>query len=446
MHTILTIDDDAAVRESLRSVLEEEGVRLLEAPGGAAARELLRTNDIDLVLLDVFLGDVDGLVLLDEIRRDHPSTYVVMISGESDIPIALRAIRAGAWDFLEKPLGRSKLKISVRNALAAVDRERESEDVRAGQLARWSFIGRSTALRELERVLAKAAPSTISVLLAGENGTGKEIAAHRLHYLSPRWSRPFIKINCAAIPTELLESELFGHVKGSFTGAVSNKRGLFLEAHNGTIFLDEIGDMPPALQAKLLRVLQEREVTRVGESTAHAVDVRVVAATNRDIPRLVHDGHLRQDLYFRLAGLEITLPPLRERTDDIEPLVRAFMEGYCFENSRRIPRVRPEALSQLSQNTFAGNVRELKNVVERTLLLAEGDVIETFLSSPAPGLDDIEARVVGPLATVKKELVRRHLVRRLKALGNDKRKLAAELEVLPNNLSRVLRDYGLEAE
>jgi two-component system, NtrC family, nitrogen regulation response regulator NtrX len=446
MRTILTVDDDPRVRDSLRGVLEEDGVRLLEAPGGALARELLRANKVDLVLLDVFLGDADGLVLLDEIRRDYPSTYVVMISGESDIPIALRAIRAGAWDFLEKPLGRNKLKITVRNVLAAVDREREREDVRAAQLARWSFVGTSAAMRELERVLVKAAPSTISVLLTGENGTGKEIAAHRLHYLSPRWARPFIKINCTAIPTELLESELFGHVKGSFTGAVADKKGLFLEADKGTIFLDEIGDMPPALQAKLLRVLQEREVARVGEAKARPVDVRVVAATNRDIPRLVRDGQLRQDLYFRLAGLELTLPPLRERPEDVEPLVQAFMAGYCFENSRRIPRVTPEAIAQLAQNTFAGNVRELKNVVERTLLLAEGDVVEKFLSSAAAGLDDLEPGLIGPLATVKKELVRRHLFRRLKALGNDKRKLSAELGVLPNNLSRLLRDYGLDEQ
>ncbi|MGA9523200.1 MAG: sigma-54 dependent transcriptional regulator [Myxococcaceae bacterium] len=444
MPTLLIIDDDPHIRESLRTTVAEEGHRFLEAGSFAEGRALIARERADLILLDVFLGDGSGVELLEEARRRNPDQCVVMISGESDIATALQAIRLGAYDFLEKPLGRSKLRVTVRNALASVTRTSEVRDVREAQLARASFTGASAAIHELGKLIARAADSNISVLVTGENGTGKEIAARRLHLLSKRWARPMVQVNCAAIPAGLLESELFGHVKGSFTGALSDRPGHFIQADGGTIFLDEIGDMDLALQAKLLRVLQESEVTRVGESTPRKVDVRVIAATNQDLRAMVREGRFREDLYYRLAGLEVHLPPLRERREDLPQLVSALAEAWCVANNRQIPEITPEALSQLSTYGFPGNVRELTNVVQRTLLFADQDVVTRFLLPQAAAAEDASDDLTGSLTDVRRELMRRHLTRRLAALGNDPRELADELGIHLNNLYRMFRDYGVQ--
>ncbi len=444
MPTLLIIDDDPQIRESLRSAVAEEGHRFLEAGSFAEGRALIAREKADLILLDVFLGDGSGVELLEEARRRTPDQCVVMISGESDIATALQAIRLGAYDFLEKPLGRSKLRVTVRNALASVARSSEVRNVREAQLARASFTGASGAIQELGKLIGRAADSNISVLVTGENGTGKEIAARRLHLLSKRWARPMVQVNCAAIPAGLLESELFGHVKGSFTGALTDRPGHFIQADGGTIFLDEIGDMDLALQAKLLRVLQESEVTRVGESTPRKVDVRVVAATNQNLRAMVAEGRFREDLYYRLAGLEIGLPALRERREDLPQLVAAIAEAWCVANNRRIPEITAEALGQLSTYGFPGNVRELTNVVQRTLLFADQDVVARFLLPQATAAEDASDDLVGSLNDVRRELMRRHLQRRLSSLENDPRELALELGIHVNNLYRMFREYGVE--
>ncbi len=444
MPTLLIIDDDPQIRESLRSAVAEDAYRFFEAGSFAEGRALIAKQRADLILLDVFLGDGSGVELLEEARRRNPDQCVVMISGESDIATALQAIRLGAYDFLEKPLGRSKLRVTVRNALASVTRTSEVRDLRQAQLERASFTGASAAIHELEKLIARAADSNISVLVTGENGTGKEIAARRLHLLSKRWARPMVQVNCAAIPAGLLESELFGHVKGSFTGALADRPGHFIQADGGTIFLDEIGDMDLALQAKLLRVLQESEVTRVGESTPRKVDVRVLAATNQDLRTMVREGRFREDLYYRLAGLEVHLPALRERREDLPLLVSALAEAWCVANNRRIPEITPEALSQLSSYGFPGNVRELTNVVQRTLLFADQDVVTRFLLPQAAAADDASDDLTGSLTDVRRELMRRHLTRRLAALGNDPRELAQELGIHVNNLYRMFREYGVQ--
>ncbi len=446
MQTILLVDDDSPIRGSLRQVLEGDGHRVLEAATAAEAREILTQEAVDLFLLDVFLGDESGLDLLRDIRQREPDACSVVISGESDIPTALEAIRIGAYDFLEKPVGRSKLRITVRNALAAVLRSQVTRDLRSAQLQRYTFTGSSAPLREVERVISRAASVNMPVLITGENGTGKEIVAHRVHLLSSRWVRPMLKLNCAAIPSALLESELFGFVKGAFTGATSDRQGVFAQAHESSLFLDEIGDMDVGLQAKLLRVLQEGEVTRIGETTPRPVDVRVVAATNRDIATQIKEGRLREDLYFRLAGIEIALPPLRERSGDIPLLVAEFMEAFCVENNRRRPSLHPAAMSKLMTHPFPGNVRELKNIVQRTLLLRDEDPIEEFLLPMRGARGEAEAGLVGPLAEVKRELMRRHLRVRLDAHGGKPKHLADELGVHVNNLYRMLKEHGLERD
>ena len=439
MPTILVVDDDPGVRQAIGEALQDDHEVILAGSLAEGRRALARHPT--LVLLDVILGDGSGLDLLAEARTADPDRAVVMISGESDIATALQATRLGAFDFLEKPLGRSKLRVTVRNALLAWDRTRDSRDLRADLLARWSFTGGSAAITSADALLAKAAPSTLSVLVTGENGTGKEIAAHRLHALSPRWARPFVTVNCAAIPSELLESQLFGHVKGSYTGAHDDRRGLFQEADGGTLFLDEIGDMAPPLQAKLLRALQEGEVVRLGESAARRVDVRIVAATNRAVTELLTTGQLRADLYHRIAAIELSMPALRTRPEDVRPLVHRFVERFCYEINRRIPAIADEAWPALLAHPFPGNVRELENVVRRTLVLRDDDPIRVFLL----GVRDVGGSGnVGPWKDVKHALLRAHLEARLAAHGGNKKALAAELGVHANNLSRLFRAHGLE--
>jgi DNA-binding NtrC family response regulator len=436
--TILVVDDDPGVRQAIGEALKDDHEVLL-AGSLAEGREALARHPT-LVLLDVMLGDGSGLELLAEARAADPDRAVVMISGESDIATALQATRLGAYDFLEKPLGRSKLRVTVRNALSAWDRTRDSRDLRADLLARWSFTGTSAAIASTDALLAKAAPSTLSVLVTGEHGTGKEIAARRLHALSPRWARPFVPVNCAAIPSELLESQLFGHVKGSFTGAHDDRRGLFQEADGGTLFLDEIGDMAPPLQAKLLRVLQQGDVVRLGETAPRRVDVRIVAATNRAVPELLASGQLRADLYHRIAAIELSMPALRTRPEDVRLLVHRFVEQFCYEINRRIPAIADEAWAALLAHPFPGNVRELENVVRRTLVLRDDDPIRAFLL----GVQEAGSGHVGAWKDVKHALLRTHLEARLAAHGGNKKALAAELGVHANNLSRLFRAHGME--
>ncbi len=373
---VLVIDDEEAIRKSLRMVLEYEGYECLEARAGPEGIESLRRETPDAVLLDIKMPGMDGLEALQAARAKDPHTPILMISGHGDIPTAVEAIQKGAYDFLEKPLESERVLTALRNAIERKTLREENLRLRHQVESRFQMIGRSEALKGVREKIARAAPSHATVLIKGDSGTGKELIAWEIHRLSPRAEKPFVKVNCAAIPEDLIESELFGHEKGSFTGATARQVGKFVQADGGTIFLDEIGDMSPRTQAKVLRVLEGGEVEPVGMAKMLRVDVRVIAATNKDLPAEVRAGRFREDLYFRLNVVAILCPPLRERRDDIPLLVEHFVDAFSRENNYHPKRFSREAMDVLSSRPWRGNIRELRNAVERLLILAEKDVIE----------------------------------------------------------------------
>jgi two-component system nitrogen regulation response regulator NtrX len=375
MARLLVVDDEEGIRKILRQVLEYEGHEVRVASGGGEALTTYAEFKPDLSFLDVKMARMDGLEVLDRIREQDPAAIVVMISGHGTIETAVEATRRGAYDFLEKPLDTDRLLLTIRNALQHRGLEEENARLRGAVESRYEIVGRSFAVRALLDRIEKVAPTDARVLITGENGTGKELVARAIHRLSGRADKQFVEVNCAAIPSELIESELFGHVKGSFTGAVSDRPGKFEQADGGTLFLDEIGDMSLAAQAKVLRALQEGIITRVGGEKPIRVDVRVIAATNKLLEREIEAGRFREDLFFRLNVVPIQVPPLRERREDIPMLVRHFVEK-AIEEQRLPPRdIADEALEHLSQMEWSGNVRELRNTVERLLILARGNEI-----------------------------------------------------------------------
>ncbi len=370
--TVLVVDDERNIRRSLRMVLGREGFALLEAGTLGEARALLEAEDPDVVLLDLRLPDGSGLTLLEELRaaartRELP---VIVVSGHATLQEAAQAVQAGATDFFQKPIDRDRVLVGVRNAVRTRRLAREVARLRAEGEARFEMLGESPVMQELRARIEKVAPSNATVLVTGESGTGKELVARAIHRLSPRAAGPFVKVNCAAIPRDLIESELFGHEKGAFTGAAARKRGVFEQADGGTLFLDEIGDMALETQAKVLRVLQNRELVRVGGERTLQVDVRVVAATNKDLEQEVAEGRFREDLYYRLNVVPLRTPPLRERREDVPLLARAFFESYWREAGVRPKPVDPEVYEALADRPWPGNVRELKNAVERMAILS----------------------------------------------------------------------------
>jgi two-component system, NtrC family, nitrogen regulation response regulator NtrX len=394
--TILVVDDEKNIRRTLRMVLEGEGATVIEAETGEAALAMLE-RDIasdtgeggadteapvrgralpNAVIMDVLLGGMTGIEVLERLAKlgedGRPPVPVIMISGHASVADAVRATRLGAFDFFEKPLSRDRVIVSVRNALRQSKAERELRDLR--QRIHGEIIGTAEPMRELMRMVAKVGRTKARVLITGESGTGKELVARAIHEASDRHDHAFVKVNCAAIPRELIESELFGHERGAFTGAVGQKKGLFEVADRGTLFLDEIGDMDLDAQAKVLRVLQSGELTRVGGHTPIQVDVRVVAATHRNLQEMATTGEFREDLFFRLAVVPIKMPPLRERIEDVPLLARHFITQSCEENGLARREISPAALATLTQHSWPGNVRELRNVIERMVVLSEGDL------------------------------------------------------------------------
>lgn len=372
--TVLVVDDEKNIRRTLQLVLEGEGYKVIGAETAGQALTVLASPEtpVDLVVLDVQLPDQSGLGALaklrgDEATRDMP---IIVISGHATVDDAVQAIKLGASDFFEKPLARERVLVSVRNVLDAAKTRRELERVTEQQLQRYEMIGRSPTMQRLFRDIEKVAPTKASVLITGESGTGKELIARAIHRLSPRADGPFVKVNCAAIPRELIESELFGHERGAFTGALLRRRGLFEQAHGGTLFLDEIGDMDLVAQAKVLRAVQSGEISRVGSEHVIHVDVRVLAATNKDLARGVENGTFRDDLFFRLAVFPIRSPALRERLEDIPLLADAFMDQFAQENGTRPKPIDEAVMHALAARKWPGNVRELKNVVERSAILS----------------------------------------------------------------------------
>ena len=373
---ILLADDEADIRASVRMILEYEGMEMIEARSGPEALKKVEEDQPDAVLLDIKMPRMDGLEVLAEIRKTRADLPVVVISGHATIATAIEATRLGAFDFMEKPLERDRLLLVLRNAL---ERRRLEETVREYEVSfegQYRMIGESARLQETQQAVARISPTRASVLITGESGTGKELVARAIHRNSPRADRPFVKVNCAAIPEELIESELFGHVKGSFTGAVKDQPGKFVRADGGTIFLDEIGDMSLKTQAKVLRALQDGEVEPVGAAKVVTVDARVLAATNKSLADEISEGRFREDLYFRLNVVPIEIPPLRERAKDIEALVQHFIDSFCHENNYKKRIVSPQAMQVLLQAPWRGNVRELRNAVERILIMSPGETID----------------------------------------------------------------------
>ncbi|NUQ78547.1 MAG: sigma-54-dependent Fis family transcriptional regulator, partial [Polyangiaceae bacterium] len=376
--TILVVDDERNIRRTLDLVLRGEGYRVVEAASGEAALEILTNGvtPVELSIIDLLLPGMSGLSLLERMRQDEATRElpVIVISGHATVHDAVKAIKLGAGDFFEKPLNRERILVSVKNALKTRDLVRKVADFSAQIEARYEMIGQSAAMQRLYKEIDRVAPTRASVLITGESGTGKELISRAIHRLSPRSNGPFVKVNCAAIPRELIESELFGHERGAFTGAQSRKRGFFEQAHGGTLFLDEIGDMDLAAQAKVLRALQSGEISRLGSEHVLHVDVRVLAATNKDLAREVSAGRFREDLYFRLAVFPIKSPALRDRMDDLRALADAFVAVFCRENGLKPRRMDPAVYAALERRSFPGNVRELKNVIERAVILSS-DVI-----------------------------------------------------------------------
>ena len=372
---ILVVDDEKNILISLARMLDLEGFQPIVAGGGRVALEKLASTPVDAMLLDVRMPGMSGLEVLASVRGSHPELPVVVMSGHASLELAVQAIQAGARDFMEKPISTDRLLVTLRNALALSCLQTENETLKTRLSERHVLIGGSRAMLRLREDIALAAPSRSRVLVTGENGTGKELVARAIHEGSRRARRPFVKVNCAAIPSELIESELFGHEKGAFTGAHQARKGKFELADGGTLFLDEIGDMRLEVQAKLLRVLQEGEVDRVGGSAPIPVDARVVAATNKDLPAEIAAGRFREDLYYRINVIPIGVPPLRDRTEDIPGLARHFLQVVCEENDRPEKPIEPAALELFVRHAWPGNVRELRNTCERLVILTHGDVV-----------------------------------------------------------------------
>ncbi len=450
MSRVLIVDDEPGVRSSLTGVLRDEGYDVESAESGEACLDKAVRRAFDVIVLDIWLPGMDGLATLTRLRERQVDAQVVVISGHGNIESAVRAIKMGAFDFVEKPLSLEKTVLVVRNAIRQRHLEAENRDLRARVDRRLTMVGDSYAMSQLREQVAMAAPTNGRVLVFGENGTGKELVARSIHGLSKRHTGPFIEVNCAAIPEELIESELFGHVRGAFTGAVTDRRGKFEVADGGTIFLDEIGDMSLKTQAKVLRVLQEQVVEPVGSTQRTQVDVRVIAATNKDLPVAIKAGQFREDLYFRLNVIPIFVPPLRTRQGDIPLLAEYFMAGFAHEYGRRPKAFEEGALDLLQRYSWPGNVRELRNLIERLVIMVPGDRIGTadlaFLGrdpsdtgETAP--TDIEP--VLPLHEARDRFERDYILRALAQQNGNMSRTAEVLGVERSNLYRKMRAFGI---
>ncbi len=459
---ILVADDERNIRRTLRMVLEGEGAEVLEAATGEEALAVLEQSDppVQVLVMDVLMPQLTGLEVLERLassEEGRPPIPVILISGHASVEDAVRATRLGAFDFFEKPLERDRVLVSVRNALRQFEADRQVRSLRAR--IRGELIGESTAARTLLAQIAKVGRTRARVLITGESGSGKELVARAVHEASERREAAFVKVNCAAIPRELIESELFGHERGAFTGAMAQKKGLFEVADGGTIFLDEIGDMAIGAQAKVLRVLQSGELMRVGGSKLIEVDVRVLAATHRNLQELVAAGEFREDLFFRLNVVPIHVPALRERVLDLELLARHFIDEACHENGLMTKRLSNEALQALQQHAWPGNVRELRNVIERMVILSDGDLELDDVPAELRGVPDEPVDdVLGPLVDLTsgnvppelslrdfREAVERAFIsQRLRELGWNVSKTAESLGIERTHLHKKMKLLGIQ--
>lgn len=455
---LLVVDDEPSMREFLEIMLTQDGYEVIAAASGEQGIDLFKRVDPALVLTDVKMPGMSGLDLIKHIRRLNSAVPVIVITAFASAEDALRAVREGAYDYISKPFQLDDLRIIIRNALEVHRLRRENLELRKSVEDRFrlgEIIGNSPQMQDIFNLISKIGPSNAGVLITGESGTGKELIAKAIHAHSPQASRPFITVNCAAIPENLLESELFGHVKGSFTGALAGKRGLVEMAHTGTLFLDEIGEVPLSLQAKLLRFLQEKEFRRVGDTESKKVEVRIIAATNKNLEEELQRGSFREDLYYRLNVIRINLPPLRERPEDIPLLIDYFLKKFCAAQNKRIEKVSSLAMRVLCNYNYPGNIRELENIIERCVTLEESDQL-TAENMPrqlfqgeadSVGLTESE---IGPdgidLEKTLESFERRLITRALEIAGNSRSKAAALLGISLRSLRYRLVKLGIEAD
>jgi two-component system nitrogen regulation response regulator NtrX len=455
--SILVVDDEAGVRGSLVGILGDEGYATEAVESGEAALTALESRRYDLLLLDVWLPGMDGLEVLARVRTLDPEVPVVVISGHGSIETAVKAVRMGARDFVEKPLALEKTLLVVKNALRQRKLEVENRALKEQVEHRWVMVGESPVLHALRADISQAAPSNGRVLIFGENGTGKELVARNIHHLSLRSAGPFVEVNCAAIPEELIESELFGHTRGAFTGALTAKKGKFELADGGTLFLDEVGDMTLKTQAKVLRVLQEQKVEPVGGTATITVDVRVIAATNKNLEDEIRKGNFREDLFFRLNVIPFHVAPLRERREDIPLLARHFIAELSAEYGKRAKELTREALDLLVAQAWPGNVRELRNIIERLVIMTPGDRIEArhlpaSLVGAAPGAGEppsAAGSLAGlssdfpSLAAAREDFEKRYIWKKYQECGGNMSRTSEALQVERSNLYRKMKGYGL---
>ena len=460
---ILVIDDEAAIRDSLRMILEYEDYQFLGAASGQEPLDLVQRERPDVVLLDIKMPGMDGMEVLRKLRAFDEGLPVVMISGHGTTATAVEAIRLGAIDFLDKPLSSERVIVTLQNVLRQSELSSENRDLRVAMEGKYELVGQSAALRGVLEAVTRAAPTNATVLLLGESGVGKELVARTIHRNSARASQRFVQVNCAAIPEELIESELFGHEKGSFTGATEKQVGKFEQADRGTIFLDEIGDMSQKTQAKVLRVLQEQEIERLGSARTIKVDVRVIAATNKNLEEAIARGEFREDLFFRLNVIPIVVPPLRERREDIPRLVQHFAKRMAEEHNLKPKRVDAAAMEALQRYRWRGNIRELRNTVERLLIMTPSDLVR---------IDDLPAEIrsadalprilpeadgparpgepvapgPGTLREFKDAAERAYLVQKLRENGWNISRTAELIDTPRSNLYKKLEQYGIKQE
>jgi len=452
MQSILIVDDEISIRESLTGILQDEGFRPNSVESGEKAIEKISEDKPDMILLDIWMPGMDGLETLTKIRNIYPDQLVVMMSGHGTIETAVKATKLGAYDFIEKPLSLEKVLLCIQNAIKISQLVEENRDLKAKIGKEHEMIGSSKPIRELKKQIKIAAPTSGWILITGENGTGKELVARSIHHNSHRQDQAFVEVNCAAIPEELIESELFGHEKGSFTGATTQRRGKFDQAHQGTLFLDEIGDMSLKTQAKVLRILQEHKFERVGGNKTIEVDVRVIAATNKDLEKEIAKGNFREDLYYRLNVIPFHVPPLRERSADIPHLATHFLEYFCSKESRETKCLDDDAMKAIQSYAWPGNVRELKNLIERLVIMSPGTMITRGQlpqsicgkQHPASTEQSSSSLSADTYRCAKEEFEKEFLAQKLEENEWNISRTAEAIEIERSNLHRKIKSYGIE--
>lgn len=440
---VLVVDDEEGIRESLAGIFEDEGCAILTSNSGEEALELLKEQSPDLVLLDIWLPGIDGIKTLEEIKALKPDLPVIMISGHGNIELAVKATRIGAYDFLEKPLSLERVLLVAKRAFERRTLEMENKALKKDLTKKYRLIGNSPKMELLKEQINMAGQSNSRVLIMGESGSGKELVARLLHENSKSAGKPFIEVNCAAIPQELIESELFGHEKGSFTGAFESKKGKFELADGGTLFLDEVGDMSPSAQSKVLRIIETQEFQRVGGSKNIKVDVRIIAATNKDLKEEVKKGNFREDLLYRLNVIPIVVPPLRERKEDIPLLVEHFLESFAAEYGKKPKKIAPEALKMLEAHDWPGNIRELRNVIERLVIMTPSDTITSKnLVIAEPTRQDYLSYKI--LKEARDAFEKDFITKRLEENNWNISKTAEILQVERSNLHKKIKAYDIK--